>query len=250
MKRSLLLSAAGLIIAGAIAANSWAERDDDDRDDDGGRYAIGLWGDLPYSRPAGDGRRAEPDRRHERAAISRSRSTTAISRPAAAPRLDHADDLQRRPVRAGARLSSTRSKRRRCSRPATTTGPTAIGPPTAASTRSSGSTTSAAFLRHAVLARAAPAAPGGAVDAAVPRRQRPDAVRREPPLDAVEGVTYATLNVQGSCNNLCDTAPEPGRVRARNAANIAWLQRDLRRGDSARLGGGDADRAGRSRAST
>src|SRR5207342_3870938 len=49
MKKSLLLSAAGLLIAGAIAANSWAERDDDDRDDDGGRYAIGLWGDLPYS---------------------------------------------------------------------------------------------------------------------------------------------------------------------------------------------------------
>ena len=23
------------------------------------------------------------------------------------------------------------------------------------------------------------------------------------------GVTYATLNVQGSCNNLCDTAPDP-----------------------------------------
>lgn len=23
------------------------------------------------------------------------------------------------------------------------------------------------------------------------------------------GVTYVTLNVQGSCNNLCDTAPDP-----------------------------------------
>ena len=67
MKRSLLLSAAGLIIAGAIAANSWAERDDDDRDDDGGRYAIGPWGDLPYSElQARTG--AEPDRRHEQPA--------------------------------------------------------------------------------------------------------------------------------------------------------------------------------------
>lgn len=38
------------------------------------------------------------------------------------------------------------------------------------------------------------------------------------------GVIYATLNVQGSCNNLCDTAPDPAEFQARNAANIQWLQ--------------------------
>jgi len=38
------------------------------------------------------------------------------------------------------------------------------------------------------------------------------------------GVTYATLNVQGSCNNLCDTNPDPNEYAARNAADIAWLQ--------------------------
>jgi hypothetical protein len=37
------------------------------------------------------------------------------------------------------------------------------------------------------------------------------------------GVTFVTLNVQGSCNNLCDTAPDPDEFAARNAANIAWL---------------------------
>lgn len=37
-------------------------------------------------------------------------------------------------------------------------------------------------------------------------------------------VTYATLNIQGSCNNLCDTAPDPLEFAARNAADIAWLQ--------------------------
>ncbi len=37
------------------------------------------------------------------------------------------------------------------------------------------------------------------------------------------GVTYATLNVQGSCNNLCDTAPDPAEYNARNAANIRWM---------------------------
>jgi len=38
------------------------------------------------------------------------------------------------------------------------------------------------------------------------------------------GVTYVTLNIQGSCNNLCDTAPSPVEFAARNAAAIAWMQ--------------------------
>lgn len=38
------------------------------------------------------------------------------------------------------------------------------------------------------------------------------------------GVTYATLNVQGSCDNLCDAAPDPAEHAARNAANIEWLR--------------------------
>jgi hypothetical protein len=40
----------------------------------------------------------------------------------------------------------------------------------------------------------------------------------------VRGVTYATVNIQGSCNNLCDTAPDPAEYAARNAADIAWIQ--------------------------
>jgi hypothetical protein len=38
------------------------------------------------------------------------------------------------------------------------------------------------------------------------------------------GVTYATLNIQGSCNNLCDTAPDPAEFAARNQADIVWMQ--------------------------
>jgi hypothetical protein len=38
------------------------------------------------------------------------------------------------------------------------------------------------------------------------------------------GVTYATLNIQGSCNNLCDTAPDPAEWAARNEADIRWLR--------------------------
>jgi hypothetical protein len=40
----------------------------------------------------------------------------------------------------------------------------------------------------------------------------------------VGGVTYATLNIQGSCNNLCDTAPDPAEYSARNQANIVWMR--------------------------
>jgi hypothetical protein len=40
----------------------------------------------------------------------------------------------------------------------------------------------------------------------------------------VGGVTYATLNIQGSCNNLCDTAPDPAEYAARNQAAILWMQ--------------------------
>lgn len=36
-------------------------------------------------------------------------------------------------------------------------------------------------------------------------------------------VTYATINIQGSCNNLCDTNPDPDEYAARNAAAIAWM---------------------------
>jgi hypothetical protein len=40
----------------------------------------------------------------------------------------------------------------------------------------------------------------------------------------LHGVTYATMNVQGSCNNLCDTAPDAAEFSARNHANIVWMQ--------------------------
>jgi hypothetical protein len=59
----------------------------------------------------------------------------------------------------------------------------------------------------------------------------PDCLDVSGPTQCVENrrwtlkdVTYATVNIQGSCNNLCDTAPDPDEYAARNAADIAWLQ--------------------------
>jgi hypothetical protein len=37
-------------------------------------------------------------------------------------------------------------------------------------------------------------------------------------------VTYATVDIQGSCNNLCDTNPDSNEYAIRNAADIAWIQ--------------------------
>jgi len=37
-------------------------------------------------------------------------------------------------------------------------------------------------------------------------------------------VTYATINIQGSCNNLCDTSPDLDEYNARTPAIIAWMQ--------------------------
>ncbi len=39
----------------------------------------------------------------------------------------------------------------------------------------------------------------------------------------VNRVVYATFNVQGSCNNLCDVAPDPAEEAARNTADLTWL---------------------------
>jgi hypothetical protein len=59
----------------------------------------------------------------------------------------------------------------------------------------------------------------------------PDCLGSSGPTPCVEnrrwtlkGVTYMTVNIQGSCNNLCDTAPDPAEYAARTAADIAWLQ--------------------------
>jgi hypothetical protein len=47
-------------------------------------------------------------------------------------------------------------------------------------------------------------------------------------------VTYATVNVQGSCNNLCDTAPNPTEYAARNAADVEWLRQTFADAESRR----------------
>jgi hypothetical protein len=42
------------------------------------------------------------------------------------------------------------------------------------------------------------------------------------------GVTYATLNIQGSCDNRCKDHPDPHEADVRQAAAIAWMQDTFR----------------------
>jgi len=48
------------------------------------------------------------------------------------------------------------------------------------------------------------------------------------------GVSCATLNIQGWCNNLCDTAPDPLEYAARNQADIGWMQQTFAEAKSRR----------------
>ena len=50
-------------------------------------------------------------------------------------------------------------------------------------------------------------------------------------------VTYATLNIPGSDNNLTDTNPDPTEYAARNTATIAWMRAAF---DEAEAHGSDA----------
>jgi hypothetical protein len=60
-----------------------------------------------------------------------------------------------------------------------------------------------------------------------------------------KNVMYVTVNVQGSCNNLCDTFPNSDEYNARNAADNAWLQQSFAEakanGDAAVMIIGQAD---------
>ena len=89
-----------------------------------------------------------------------------------------------------------------------------------------------AVLQHAVHARPAPDAPGGADDAALPRRERAGPVRREPPLDD-RPRHLRDAEHPGLVQQPLRHQPRPGRgsgtQRRRHRVDAA----DVRRGDGA-----------------
>ena len=232
MKRSVLWAAAGLVLAGAIAANTRA-----DRDDDGGTYAIGLWGDLPYSdlQATTGVPNLIADMNSQKLAftvhdgdLKAGNGTPGATTPTICSDALYVQALGYfNALRAPAMLTPGDNDWTDCDRP------------------SNGGFNSLERLDHErALFFSTPFSLGK-------KRMRQE-VQATPlclgvngPTPCVEnrrwthrGVTYVTLNIQGSCNNLCDTAPDPKEFAARNAANIAWMQdafRDARSRGSAAI---------------
>ena len=223
MKRSMLLSAAGLVIAGAIAVNALAERDDEDRDDDGAAYAIGLWGDMPYSdlQAQVGVPNLIADMNSQRLAFTvhdgdlkagngtpGSVTPTICSDALYVQALGFFSQLH-----APAMLTPGDNDWTDCDRPA------------------NGGFNSLERLDHERKVFFSTPFSLGKKRLRQEVQTTPLCLGVNGPTPCVEnrrwtyrGVTYVTLNIQGSCNNLCDTAPNPAEFAARNQANIAWMR--------------------------
>ena len=227
LRRWLSVALASFIIAAVtagLATGDGRERDDDDDHDDGrGAYAIGLWGDIPYSdlqaQTGVPNLIADMNRQNlaftaHDGDLKGGNSTAGSVTPTTC-----ADALYTQALgffnslRAPAIFTPGDNDWTDCDRP------------------SNGGFSSRERLDHErELFFSTPFSLG--------QRRLRQHVQTEPLCLGVDGfvpcvenrrwtlggVTYATLNIQGSCNNLCDTAPDPAEYAARNAANITWMQ--------------------------
>jgi hypothetical protein len=210
------------MIASAFAATVLADNESGDRDDEGESYAIGLWGDLPYSdlqaQTGVPNLIADMNRQdlgftvHNGDLKAGSGSTTTVT-PTTCSDAMYAQALGFfNALKAPAIFTPGDNDWTDCDRPA------------------NGSFSSRERLDHErQVFFSTPFSLG--------RNRLRQEVQATPlclgvngPTPCVEnrrwtkgGVTYVTLNVPGSCNNLCDTAPDAAEFAARNKANIAWL---------------------------
>jgi len=207
---------AALLTVAALAPAQAHDRDDDD-DDEGSSYAIGLWGDLPYSPLQaevgvpnliadmnaqrlkftvhdGDLKAGSNSPCDDNLYFQALNYFNALRAPAMFTPGDNDWTDCDRPSNGGFN-SLERLDRERV---------ILFGTPFSLGQRK---------LRQEVQTEALCLGFGGAAVPCVENRRW--TVRR---------VTYVTLNVQGSCNNLCDVAPDPAEYAARNAANIKWLR--------------------------
>jgi hypothetical protein len=235
MKKGVLLSTAGLILAGAIAANAWAERDDDDdRGEDGGRYAIGLWGDLPYSdvqAQSGVPNLIADMNSHKLAFTVHDGDLKAGNgTPGSVTPTICSDALYEQALgffnslHAPAIFTTGDNDWTDCDRPSNGgfnslerldherqlffSTPFSLGQ---------------RKLRQDVQDASVTPCKGFVSGTAAGTTAYKDVPCVENRRWSHGGVTYVTLNIQGSCNNLCDTFPDPVEYAARNAANIAWM---------------------------
>jgi len=229
LRRWLVVAAAGLIAAAittslAMGEGFRAKGDDDDRDDGHGAYAIGLWGDLPYSDVQAltgvPNLIADMNSQDLAFTVHDGDLKAGNGTPGSVTPTICSDALYIQALgffnalRAPAMLTPGDNDWTDCDRP------------------SNGGFHSLERLDHERRVFFSTRFSLGQH----PMRQevqtdQPFCLGVSGPVPCVEnrrwrvgGVTYATLNIQGSCNNLCDTAPDPKEYAARNQANIAWMR--------------------------
>jgi hypothetical protein len=212
MRRYLIPTLAAIVAAGLTTAVATADRSSghDERGD--GTYAIGLWGDLPYANGNAD--------------------TAYVQKTTGVPNL--IADMNRQDLAFSAHDGDLKDGSSRCSDDKyydfkaslnTLEAPAIFTPGdndwTDCDRASAGAydpNERLAFERDVLFSTS------------FSLGQRPMRLEvQDPPY--VENrrwtagrVTYVTLNVQGSCNNLCGDGPDPAEWAARNAADIEWLK--------------------------
>jgi hypothetical protein len=226
-KRLLTASAIGALIAFAATSAVLADDDSDDGPRRNAPYAIGLWGDLPYSDVQAlvgvPNLIADMNRQDLQFTVHDGDLKAGNGTPGSVTPTTCSDALYTQALgffnalRAPAMLTPGDNDWTDCDRP------------------SNGGFSSRERLDHERKVFF------GSAYSLGQRRMRQE-VQSSPLCLGVNGavpcvenrrwtfgrVTYVTLNVQGSCNNLCDTAPDAAEWAARNQANIAWLRESFR----------------------
>jgi hypothetical protein len=225
-KRRIIPFALSLLILAAASA-AHADRDGDEQPDRSEPYAIGLWGDLPYSDVqalVGVPNLIKDMNRHELAFTVHDGDLKAGNgTPGSVTPTTCSDALYVQALaffnalRAPAMLTPGDNDWTDCDRPA------------------NGGFSSRERLDHERLVFFNTPYSLGQRRLRQEVQTAPLCLGVNGPVACVEnrrwtlgGVTYLTLNVQGSCNNLCDTAPDANEWAARNRANIAWLRESFR----------------------
>src|SRR3989449_3734931 len=227
-RRWLLAAMVALMVAaittGLVTGEGFHSKGDDDREDAHGAYAIGLWGDMPYSDVQAltgvPNLIADMNKQDLVFTVHDGDLKAGNSIPNSVTPTTCADALYTQALgyfnalRAPAILTPGDNDWTDCDRP------------------SNGGFSSLERLDHERRAFFSTRFSLGQH----PMRQevqtdQPFCLGVSGPVPCVEnrrwrvgGVTYATLNIQDSCNNLCDTAPDPKEYAARNQANIAWMK--------------------------
>ncbi|MBZ5521737.1 MAG: hypothetical protein LAP21_05805 [Acidobacteriia bacterium] len=228
MPRLVLLAVAVLVFAATAAAQGSQSRDDDrradgDRDDDRGAYAIGLWGDLPYSdvqaQTGVPNLIADMNQQELAFTVHDGDLKAGNGTPGSVTPTTCTDALYTQALgffnalKAPAVFTTGDNDWTDCDRP------------------SNGGFSSLERLDHERQVFFSTPFSLGQHRMRMEVQETPLCLGVNGPVQCVEnrrwsrgGVMYVTLNIQGSCNNLCDTAPSPTEFAARNAATIAWMK--------------------------